>query len=245
MTAPHLKSGLNIWLSIPSAWTAKLMAELDVDSITIDMQHGLSDYVTTVSMIESIIASEKFPIVRVPWNSPGELMRVLDAGALGVIAPMINNSRDAMEFVKSTKYAPQGERSIGPIKAELFYGSDYRKIANKTVKAIAMIETKEAVDNIEEILDTGIDGIYIGTNDLSMSLGIEELGDLDNPQLADAITTVITAAQKRGILIGMHARFAGEVDRIQKMGVNLVTPINDSRLLLAAGKDIIDSIKNS
>ncbi|MHA2504578.1 MAG: HpcH/HpaI aldolase family protein, partial [Candidatus Kariarchaeaceae archaeon] len=194
--------GVNVWLTVPSAWTAQLMGQLDVHSITIDMQHGLADYATAVDMIGAIVAAGKFPIARVSWNSPGEIMRILDAGALGVIAPMINNEKDAEEFVRSVKYPPLGERSIGPIKAEAYYGSDYRLKANNTVKAIAMIETKESVDNIEEILNAGIDGIYIGTMDLSLSMGIEPPGDLDNSELAKAIETVIQAAQKRGIVIG-------------------------------------------
>ena len=119
------KGAINAWCSIPNAVTAEMMSMNDFDSITIDMQHGLVDYQTALNMLQVISGSGKTPMVRVPWNEPGIIMKSLDAGALGVICPMINTPEDAVEFVATTKYAPVGSRSSGPTRAMMIHGPNY------------------------------------------------------------------------------------------------------------------------
>ena len=166
------KGAINAWCSIPSAVTAEMMSMNDFDSITIDMQHGLVDYQTALNMLQVISGSGKTPMVRVPWNEPGIIMKSLDAGALGIICPMINTPEDAISFVGATRYAPVGHRSSGPTRALMVHGPNYHNEANDNIISMAMIETVEALDNVDKIAATdGLTGIYIGPSDLSISMG--------------------------------------------------------------------------
>ena len=163
---------VNAWLAIPSPVTAEIAAMQDFDSVTVDLQHGLNDYQIALSMLQAISTSDKTALVRVPWNEPGIIMKLLDAGALGVICPMINTRADAEAFVCACRYTPEGYRSAGPTRAMLVHGADYIAKANDAVVTLAMIETKEALDNVAEIVATpGLTGIYVGPSDLSLSLG--------------------------------------------------------------------------
>ena len=119
------KSAINAWLTIPCAWTAEVMAHAGFDAVTIDMQHGLMDYQTSLAMLQSISATGIVPLVRVPWNDPAAVMRALDAGAYGIICPMINNRKEADAFVGACRYAPDGYRSNGPTRAVFSAGEDY------------------------------------------------------------------------------------------------------------------------
>ena len=166
------KGAINAWCSIPSAITAEMMSLNDFDSITIDMQHGLVDYQATLNMLQVISGSGKTPMVRVPWNEPGIIMKSLDAGALGIICPMINTPEDAINFVGATRYAPEGHRSSGPTRALMVHGANYHEEANDKIISLAMIETVEALENVEKIAATeGLTGIYVGPSDLSISMG--------------------------------------------------------------------------
>ena len=148
------KGAINAWCSIPSAITAEMMSMNDFDSITIDMQHGLVDYQVALNMLQVISGSGKTPMVRVPWNEPGIIMKSLDAGALGIICPMINTPDDAIDFVGATRYAPEGHRSSGPTRALMVHGADYHDEANEKIISLAMIETVEALENVEKIAST-------------------------------------------------------------------------------------------
>ena len=148
------KSGgavINGWLGIPSAVAAENMAQCGWDSLTVDLQHGLVDYQAAVGMMQAISTTGITPLARVPWNEPGIIMKLLDAGAFGIICPMINSRAEAEAFVGACRYAPVGYRSFGPVRAGWVHGGDYFKNANQTVLAIAMIETSKAMDNLEEI----------------------------------------------------------------------------------------------
>ena len=128
---------INGWLSIPNSFTAEAMSKMGWDSITIDMQHGLNDYSSSISMLQAISHKEVFPFVRVPWSEPGIIMKMLDLGALGIISPMINNKKECENFVSYCNYPPIGERSFGPMRAQLVYGSDYFSKANENILSFA------------------------------------------------------------------------------------------------------------
>ena len=132
---------INGWLQIPSTVSAETMAQQGWDSLTIDMQHGLVDYQAALNMLQVISGSGKTPMVRVPWNEPGIIMKSLDAGALGIICPMINTPEDAINFVGATRYAPEGHRSSGPTRALMVHGANYHDEANEKIISLAMIET--------------------------------------------------------------------------------------------------------
>src|SRR5215467_6916112 len=139
------KSGgavVNGWLAIPNVFSTETMAQQGWDSLTIDLQHGLVDYQAAVSMLTAISTTPTMPIVRVPWLEPGIVMKVLDAGAYGVICPMINSAAEAREFVAACRYPPAGIRSCGPTRANIYAGPDYIANANRAIITMAMIETR-------------------------------------------------------------------------------------------------------
>ena len=182
----------NGWLAIPNSFSTETMAHQGWDSLTIDMQHGMIDYSAMLPMLQAISTTNTVPVVRVPWLEPGILMKTLDAGAYGVICPMINSKEDAQKLVAYTHYAPQGTRSYGPTRALLYSGADYPKYANDTIVTFAMIETAKALDNLDEILAVeGLDAIYIGPSDLSLALGCTPAFDDLDPKVAKAVDHIL------------------------------------------------------
>ena len=115
---------INGWLSIPNSITAEAMSKLGGDSLTIDLQHGLNDYSTSLPMLQAMSTSNTVPFARVPWNEPGIIMKMLDAGVYGIIAPMINTKEDCEKFVSYCMYPPLGQRSYGPTRALMYAGED-------------------------------------------------------------------------------------------------------------------------
>ena len=154
------KAVINGWLQIPNSFSAEVMAKQGWDSLTIDMQHGVVDYPNALQMLQAISTTDTVPMARVNWNEPGQIMKILDAGSYGVICPMVSNKDQAEKFVQACMYPPAGYRSFGPIRGMLYGGSDYGDYANDELLKIAMIETKEALDNLDAIMTTpGVDGI--------------------------------------------------------------------------------------
>ena len=165
------KPVLNGWLSIGSPFVAEILAAQGYDSLTIDQQHGLLGYEALAPMLQAMKASPVTPMVRVPWLSAGDIMKALDAGALGIICPMINSRAEAERFVSCMRYPPHGQRSFGPTRAVFAHGSDYGREADASVLCLAMIETADGMRNLDEIVATpGLDGVYIGPADLTLGL---------------------------------------------------------------------------
>ncbi len=225
------KGAINAWCSIPNAVTAEMMSMNDFDSITIDMQHGLVDYQTALNMLQVISGSGKTPMVRVPWNEPGIIMKSLDAGALGVICPMINTPEDATEFVATTKYAPVGSRSSGPTRAMMIHGPSYHDEANDNIISLAMIETVEALGNVEKIAATeGLTGIYIGPSDLSISMGYKPGLDRTEPEVIEAIQRIEKACIDNNIKVGIHCLSPSYLKDKLSNGYHLATLASDVRI---------------
>ena len=238
---------INSWLAIPSSFSAEIMANQGWDSVTIDMQHGLIDYSNAINMLQAISTTDTTPLARVNWNEPGQIMKILDAGCYGVICPMVSNRKEAEKFIQACQYPPKGYRSFGPIRASIYGGVDYAKHADSEILKLAMIETKEALEKLDEILDTpNLDGIYIGPADLSLSVG-EEPG-FDKPENSKAfieILRVLEAAKKRNLLAGIHN---GTPEYAQKMidkGFNLVTVGSDSRYIASGAKSDLEKLKGT
>ena len=239
------KAVINGWLQIPSTVSAETMAQQGWDSLTIDMQHGLVDYTNAMPMMQVISATEVVPLARVNWNEPGQIMKILDAGCYGIICPMVSNRKEAERFVQACKYPPDGYRSFGPMRGLIYGGPDYGDHANDEILKMAMIETKEALENLDKIMSTpGLDGIYIGPADLSLALN-EEPG-FDKPESTKAykeIIRILAAAKKRNLFAGIHN---GSVEYAKKMisiGFNLVTVGSDQRFMSAGAKEAIQNIK--
>ena len=235
---------VNGWLAIPNSFSAETMAHQGWDSLTIDMQHGVIDYQAMVTMLQAISTTNTVPVVRVPWLEPGILMKSLDAGAYAVICPMINTREDAEKLVAYTHYAPQGTRSYGPVRALLYGGADYPQHANETIVTLAMIETVQALDNLDDILSTpGLDAIYIGPSDLSIALGCKPSFDDLAPPVAQAVDHILARAQAHGVVAGIHNGAPEAARQRIAKGFQFVTIGSDARLMAAGSQEILAKMK--
>ncbi len=238
------QAAVNGWLAIPNSFSAETMAHQGWYTLTIELQHGVIAYPAMVTMLQAISTTATVPIVRVPWLEPGILMKTLDAGAYGVICPMVNTREEAQRFVAYTSYAPRGTRSFGPVRALLYGGADYPAKANETLVRFAMIETAQALDNLDAILSVeGLDAIYIGPSDLSLALGCKPVFDDVDPPVAQAIDHIVARAQAHGVKAGIHN---GRPDvakaRIAK-GFRFVTVGSDARLLAAGSQQVLGEMR--
>ncbi len=238
------KPAVNGWLAVPNAFSAEVMAHQGWDSLTIDMQHGVIDYAAMLTMLQAISATPTVPVVRVPWLEPGIIMKSLDAGAYGVICPMVNTRDDAQRLVAYTHYAPRGTRSFGPIRASLYGGPDYAQHANDTIVAFAMIETAQALDNLDDILSVeGLDAIYIGPSDLSLALGCRPVFDDPDPKAVQAIEHILARAQAHGVIAGIHNGVPEVALARAANGFRFVTVGSDARLLAAGSQQILTRMR--
>src|SRR5206468_2944418 len=196
---------VNGWLSIPSAFSAEVMAHQGFDSLTVDMQHGVVDYQVAVTMLQAISTTGVMPLARVPWNDPARVMKILDAGVYGVICPMINTAAEAEALVQASKYPPRGYRSFGPVRASIYAGTDYAERANADIVVMPMIETAEALKNLDAILSTpGVDAIYVGPADLSLALGCKPRLDQTDAPVVEAQQQIVEACKRHNVVAGIH-----------------------------------------
>jgi 4-hydroxy-2-oxoheptanedioate aldolase len=197
-----------------------------------------------IPMLQAISTTDTVPVVRVPWLEPGILMKTLDAGAYAVICPMVNTREDAQRLVAYTNYAPQGTRSFGPVRATLYGGADYFRHANRTIVRFAMIETAQALDNLDAILSVeGLDAVYIGPSDLSISLGCQPAFDELEPRAAQAVDHILARAQHHGVVAGIHnGTPEAALARIAR-GFRFVTISSDARLLAAGAQQILSKMR--
>ncbi len=235
---------VNGWLAIPNGFSAEIMAHQGFDSLTVDMQHGVVDYQAAVSMLQAISTTDTVPLVRVPWNEPGVLQKVLDAGAYGVICPMINSRVEAEAFVSACRYPPLGSRSFGPIRALLYGGADYPARANDEVLTLAMIETKEAMAALDSILEVeGLDGIYVGPADLSNSLGCTPKFDQEEQPVVDAIRSIIGTAKRHRKFAGIHCGSPAYIKRMWDLGFDYATLLSDARMMAMKAGELLPELK--
>jgi 4-hydroxy-2-oxoheptanedioate aldolase len=235
---------VNGWLQVPSSFSAEVMANAGYDSLTIDMQHGPVDYGSLVPMLQAISTTDTVPVVRVPWHDPGVIMRVLDAGCYAVICPMINTRAEAEAFVGACRYPPSGYRSYGPFRATLYGGPDYPAHADQTVVTMAMIETREAIDNLTEILAVdGLDAIFVGPSDLGQSLGYGPGTDREEPEVVEAIDGVLAAARERGLTAGIFTGSPEYAARMVEKGFRFVNVSSDVRFMASAAAETIAALK--
>jgi 4-hydroxy-2-oxoheptanedioate aldolase len=240
------RAAVNGWLAIPDAFAAEVMARQGWDALTIDLQHGLADPGAMVSMLQAIATTPTVPLVRVPWLEPGIVMRALDAGALGVIAPMIGTREQAQQLVAWTHYPPRGARSFGPVRAGLVHGADYADRADEAVVAFAMIETSQALDNLDAILSVeGLDAVYVGPSDLSLALGCRPVFDDVDPPVAQAIAHIAERARAHGVTAGIHNGRPDVAQARIAQGYRFVTVGSDARILAAGAQAMVTAMRGA
>ncbi len=227
------------WCSIPSAFTAEVLARAGFDAVIVDLQHGLQDFETAFNMLQVIDGQCVPTLCRVHWNEPGIIMKVLDAGFGGVICPMINTREEALAFARACKYAPLGMRSFGPIRAAIAHGADYGATANDWVMALPMIETLEGLENLDAILALPeVDGVYVGPSDLGMSMGFAPTL-LPGPEVLAAIEQIRAKAKAAGKFAGIHCGSPEMAAGMLASGFDMATLLSDIRYLQAAMTDML------
>jgi 4-hydroxy-2-oxoheptanedioate aldolase len=237
---------VNGWLSIPSSFSAEVMAHQGFDSLTVDMQHGVVDYQVAVTMLQAISTTKAIPLARVPWNDPARLMKILDAGVYGVICPMINTREEAEALVRACKYAPRGYRSWGPVRASIYAGADYGDHANEDIVVMPMIETAQAVGNIDDILSVpGVDAVYVGPSDLSLTMGCKPRLDQTDPPVVEAQLKIVAACKRHGVAAGIHNATAAYALKMIEAGYQFVTLASDSRHMAAKAAEEVAAVRKT
>ncbi|MFJ1292449.1 HpcH/HpaI aldolase/citrate lyase family protein [Paracoccus yeei] len=231
---------LNSFLSLPSGFSAEIMAGLGFDALTVDLQHGLADANGAIAMFQAVQGRPVAPMARVPANDAAAIGRVLDGGAVGVICPLVNTAPEATRFVAACRYPPQGGRSYGPARAVLAHGADYATAAAEEIVTFAMIETAEAMQNLDAIAATpGLDALYIGPADLTLGLTgrRHRIGfDREEPEMVQAILRIRDAAHAAGLRVALHCGGPDYARRARDWGFDMVTLSGDSRFLAEAAR---------
>jgi len=232
------------WLSIASSLSAEAIARAGFDYVCIDLQHGLIDDATCAEMLVAISATEATPFVRVPANDFAAINRALDAGALGIVIPLIHSSDDVYRALSACRYPPEGTRSYGPVRAAVSHGADYFERANEEVACVPMIETRQAAEEVDSIVSLpGVDAVYIGPNDLSLSLGQAPGADNDGPY-ARANEHVAKSCATHGVAVGIHAN-AELAPKHAANGFRMITVTSDlGTLQRGAHRELADSKRN-
>jgi 4-hydroxy-2-oxoheptanedioate aldolase len=242
MAAGH--TAVNGWIAVPDSFQAEIFAAQGWDSVTIDMQHGACNLSHMVSLLQAVSLSSATPMVRVPWNEPSHIMRVLDAGAYGVICPMINTKAEAEAFVSAGRYPPMGARSNGPFRASHYAGKDYQLNANAEIQLFAMIETREAMNNLDAILSVkGLDGVYVGPTDLALSLGKPATLDPTDKDVLAAMVEIAKKTKAKGLIAGAHTNAATVAHKRYADGYHFCTIFNDVNLLAQAAASAVQETR--
>ncbi len=247
----RLESGepsIGTWLSLPSPEVAEYTSRLGFDWLVVDTEHNAIDIRTLGNMFSAMIGSSTAPMVRIPWNDPQNFKRVLDAGAWGVVVPMVNSKEEAERAVDATRYHPMGKRSVGGGRPAITFGttsSEYFQHANDEVLLVVQIEHIEGVENVDEIFSVpGIDACFIGPNDLaaSMGLGLGVPLEFDHPRVVEAEAHVRESAVKHGIAPGIHCSSAQAVNQRIAEGFQFCAMASELRYMLGGLSADIDRL---
>ena len=225
------------WLGIPSSYSAEIVARCDFDYVCVDIQHGLLDYGDAWQMLQAVNLGSATPVVRVPWNEPGIIGRSLDSGARAIVIPMVNTRAEAEAAVQACRYAPDGSRSYAGTRVVRQEGSDYFANANADVAVIPMVETTEAVDNLDDILSVpGVDAIYVGPSDLSVSLGLHPGNNDGEPTFDAAVAKILDGCARHNVIAGCHT-VSELCQRRTEQGFRMITVTSDTVALTRALED--------
>jgi 4-hydroxy-2-oxoheptanedioate aldolase len=232
------KASVGSWMNLGSPLCAEIMSHLGFDWIAVDAEHGPWDLETIQHQFVALSTSDTVPMIRVPGNDAAYINRVLDAGAYGVIVPMVNSREDALRAVQACRYPPLGSRSMGFGRADQYAGKDYKAKANEEIALVVQIEHIDAVKHIDEILSVpGIDALFIGPADLAASMGIPVvLGDNPDPRHQEAIRTIIASARTHRIPAGIHVATAEDANRRIREGFQFIALGTDVFFLVGAAR---------
>lgn len=236
------KPAVGTWLSLASWVSAEYMAHAGFDWLVVDTEHSPVGFETMVHCFQAICTTDTIPMARVAWNDPVLIKRLLDAGAMGLVIPMVNSPEEAEQAVKAMKFPPQGFRSLGGGRA-MVYGSDYFASANDEIAVVVQIEHIDAVNKTEEILSVeGVDAGFIGPNDLAGSMGLTPDIHCSHPDHEAAVMKVLESAKKVGKPAGIHCVTTEAVNRRIEQGFQFVAISSDAGLMKAAAAKTVSEI---
>ena len=249
--AQKLRAGETVfsgWCGLPYPLVAETIGREGFPAVTLDGQHGLWDLSAILSTIAAVRQGGAAPIVRVPVGDFATVSRVLDFGAEGIIAPMINTAADARALAAAAKYPPVGERSWGPHRATTLAGladqSVYLREANDHVITLAMIETRTALKNLDAIVETpGVDGVFLGPSDLSIALSDGKSLDPLSKDVDRELDHILAAAQKAKKIPGAYCHSAERAAALAKRGVRFLAVMSDLAMLRAGTAAALKALK--
>jgi 4-hydroxy-2-oxoheptanedioate aldolase len=228
---------LNAWLTLGAPFAVELAAEAGCDLVTIDQQHGIGGEAELLASLMAAKAAAVPALVRVAMNDFGLIGRALDAGAQGVVCPMVNTPEETARLVEAVKFPPLGLRSAGPYRARLLL-PDYVRGANVWTIACAQIETRRALDNLDAILGTpGLDMICAGPNDLAITLSNGQHADIRAPEVLDALSLLLAKAREKGIIASVFANDADYAMAMLEKGWQIVAIGTDARWITTAARE--------
>lgn len=229
------RAAISGWLSIGNSYSAEIVGASGVDCVTVDLQHAMTTVSDMIPMLQAISATPATPFVRVPNAEPGLVMKALDAGAYGIICPLVNSAEDARALLRASAYPPSGGRSFGPARGLLYGGPDYAEHANDTIVRLAMIETRDGLAAVADICAVeGLDGIFVGPNDLGLTLGKGTASDPTDPEVRAAIDHCVRTAKAAGKHAGIFCPSGAVAGRRIGEGFDFVVPNSDANLLKSA-----------
>jgi 4-hydroxy-2-oxoheptanedioate aldolase len=235
---------VSAWLSTDSPYLAEVFSHCGFDAVTVDLQHGMFGIDRAIALLQAVSTGRAVPMARCPSHDPATIGKLLDAGAYGIICPSIDNAAEAAAFVRACRYPPLGERSFGPSRGLLYGGPDYAAHADTTVLTWAMIESRVALENVEDILATpGLDGVYVGPNDLALSLGETPAAATLPAPVRAALAVVADAARRHGRWAGAFCSDGVVAREMVELGYHFVTPGNDVGILRAAATARIAQVR--
>jgi 4-hydroxy-2-oxoheptanedioate aldolase len=235
---------LNAWLTLEGPLASETVARAGFDAVTVDLQHGAITFDELGPIVAAIEPTDAVPFARLPWNDPAAAMRALDLGVRGVIAPMVNSAAEADALARASRYPPRGIRSYGAVRAAFGAGREQTERANDEVLVFAQIETAEGLADVAEICAVdGLDGLYVGPADLSLSLGLASFADLEDPRLLEALDAVLQAARGHGVVPGIHAPSGDAALTMARRGFTFIGSAGDADALSKALAGSADRIR--
>lgn len=231
---------IGAWISTASSISAEFMAHAGFDFLIVDTEHSHIGFESTVHCFQAICTTDTVPIARVAWNDHVLIKRLLDAGAMGLIVPMVNSPEEAERAVKAMKYPPEGHRSLAGCRALVHYGEDYFKRANEEIAVVVQIEHPSAVRQAREILSVkGIDTCFVGPRDLAGLMGLP----MGHPDHEAAIASVVEAGKTAGVPVGINCLTLDDANRRLEQGFRFVAVGQDLSFAVAAAKATLSQLK--
>lgn len=221
-----------MWADLGCTASIEAMCELDLDWILLDGEHGMTSYEGVLPLMQCMNGCSTTAVVRTPSSDWVPIKRVLDMGAEGVMVPQVKTAEEVQRIVAQCRYAPEGNRGIGPYRASRFEldFEDYFKRANEEIAVVVQIENRQAVANLDAILDVkGLDGIFVGPADLSLDMGF--FPNIDHPDVQKVINTIVKKATDKGLPVGYYCNSGEEALEIQARGFRMISICNDMAVL--------------